>query len=77
MGFLSLCGEVSPQAADGGLAMLSPGAAVHLASAEDCPLCHVILQAVGKEADVTVAARLHAGCIFLTCILFQMLWFFF
>lgn len=47
MSFLSLCRVASPQAASGGLEVLCPGAAEHLASAEGCPLCHVLLQAVG------------------------------
>lgn len=70
MGFLSLCRVASPQAPGGGLEMLCRGAAVHLASADGCPLCHVLPQAVGKEADVTVAAMLCSGFIFHTCVLF-------
>lgn len=72
VGFLSLGRVASPQAAGGGLEMLCPGAAVHLTSAEGCPLCHALLQAVGEEADVTAAAMLPAGFIFPACIFFYM-----
>jgi len=50
-GFPLLCRVASPQAARGGLEMLCPGAAAHLASAECCLQCLILLQAVGKEAD--------------------------